>query len=211
MGAGTAGARQTFHRDYGRRTASRRRRDAGRPRLGPELPPHVPRPGRRDGAATRRTHPRYRLRRRLARPPIGAPRAEPDHRDRPQFIPAKRGGNACRRRGLGRPHRVPARQCRGAALPRRTFGCIFSVTVFEECNAEKAIAEAIRVTKPGGRIAIAVRAIDMPQWWNLDLPEPILKKVVPTPRSVASNGVADASLYRRMRQAGSPTWSHTRR
>jgi ubiquinone/menaquinone biosynthesis C-methylase UbiE len=96
-------------------------------------------------------------------------------------------------------------------FPDETFGCVFSVTVFEECDADKALAEAIRVARPGGRIAIAVRAIDMPQWWNLDLPEPILKKVVPTPRSVASNGVADASLYRRMRQAGSPTWSHTRR
>ena len=83
-----------------------------------------------------------------------------------------------------------------------TFGCVFSVTVFEECNADKALAEAARVTRPGGRIAIAVRAIDMPQWWNLDLPEPILRKVTPTPRSVAHGGVADASLYRRMREAG---------
>jgi ubiquinone/menaquinone biosynthesis C-methylase UbiE len=87
-------------------------------------------------------------------------------------------------------------------FPDATFGCVFSVTVFEECNADKAIAEAVRVAKPGGRVALAVRATDMPQWWNLDLPEPILKKVVPTPRSVALNGVADASLYRRMRQAG---------
>jgi hypothetical protein len=42
----------------------------------------------------------------------------------------------------------------------------------------------------------------MPQWWNLDLPEAILRKVTPTPRSVAPAGVADASLYRRMRRAG---------
>jgi ubiquinone/menaquinone biosynthesis C-methylase UbiE len=87
-------------------------------------------------------------------------------------------------------------------FPDETFGCVFSVTVFEECDAEKALAEAIRVTRPGGRIAIAVRAIDLPQWWNLDLPEPILKKVSATPRSVAHGGVADASLYRRMRRAG---------
>jgi SAM-dependent methyltransferase len=87
-------------------------------------------------------------------------------------------------------------------FPDATFGCVFSVTVFEECDADKALAEAIRVTRPGGRIAIAVRAIDLPQWWNLDLPEPILKKVSATPRSVAHGGVADASLYRRMRRAG---------
>src|SRR5262249_48966151 len=55
-------------------------------------------------------------------------------------------------------------------FPDATFGCAFSVTVFEECDADKAIAEAVRVVKPGGRIAVAVRATDMPQWWNLDLP-----------------------------------------
>jgi SAM-dependent methyltransferase len=87
-------------------------------------------------------------------------------------------------------------------FPDASFGCVFSVTVFEECDADKAIAEAVRVAKPGGRIAVAVRATDMPQWWNLDLPESILRKVTPTPRSVAPAGVADASLYRRMRQAG---------
>lgn len=104
--------------------------------------------------------------------------------------------------GLG--DRIEFRPGNAEALPfpDATFGCVFSVTVFEECDADKALAEAIRVTKPGGRIAIAVRAIDLPQWWNLDLPEPILRKVVPTPRSVAASGVADASLYRRMRRAG---------
>jgi SAM-dependent methyltransferase len=87
-------------------------------------------------------------------------------------------------------------------LPDAAFGCVFSVTVLEECDADKAIAEMIRVTRPGGRIAIVVRAIDLPQWWNLDVPEPIRRKITPTPRSVAPLGVADASLYRRMRRAG---------
>jgi hypothetical protein len=47
-----------------------------------------------------------------------------------------------------------------------------------------------------------VRAIDLPQWWNVDLPDAIRRKVTPTPRSVGPGGVADASLYRRMRRAG---------
>jgi hypothetical protein len=74
--------------------------------------------------------------------------------------------------------------------------------VFEECDADRAIAEAMRVTRPGGRVGLVVRALDMPQWWNLDLPEAISSKVTMPPRSVAPRGVADRSLYRRMRDAG---------
>jgi SAM-dependent methyltransferase len=82
------------------------------------------------------------------------------------------------------------------------FGVVFSVTVLEECDADLAIAEMVRVAAPGGRIGIIVRSLDLPQWWNLDLPEPIRQKVAQPPRSVAAKGVADGSLYRRMRRAG---------
>ena len=100
--------------------------------------------------------------------------------------------------------RIDFRPGNAEALPfaDATFGCVFSVTVLEECNADTAIAEMIRVATPGARIAVAVRAIDLPQWWNLDLPDGIRRKVTPTPRSVGPGGVADASLYRRMRRAG---------
>ena len=104
--------------------------------------------------------------------------------------------------GLG--DRIDFRPGNAEALPfaDASFGCAFSVTVLEECDADKALAEIIRVTRPGGRIAIAVRATDLPQWWNLDLPDAIQRKVAAPPRSVAPSGCADASLYRRMRQAG---------
>ncbi|MBV9198894.1 MAG: methyltransferase domain-containing protein [Alphaproteobacteria bacterium] len=90
------------------------------------------------------------------------------------------------------------------ALPfeAETFDCVYSVTVFEECDADRAIAETIRVLRPGGRVGLAVRALDMPQWWNLTLPEAILRKVESPPHSVAPGGVADRSLYRRMRDTG---------
>ncbi|HMD62973.1 MAG TPA: methyltransferase domain-containing protein [Stellaceae bacterium] len=90
------------------------------------------------------------------------------------------------------------------ALPFETesFDCAYSVTVFEECDADRAIAEAMRVVRPGGRVGLVVRALDMPQWWNLTLPEAILRKVEAPPHSVAPAGVADRSLYRRMRDAG---------
>lgn len=87
-------------------------------------------------------------------------------------------------------------------FPDASFGCAFSVTVLEECDADRAISEMKRVVKPGGRIGIVVRALDMPQWWNLTLPQDITQKIVVPPQSVAANGVADASLYRRMREGG---------
>ena len=87
-------------------------------------------------------------------------------------------------------------------FPDNSFDAVFSVTVLEECDADRAIAEMVRVTRPGGHIGIVVRAVDLPQWWNLDLPEGIRRKVTPPPQSVAATGVADASLYRRMKRAG---------
>jgi SAM-dependent methyltransferase len=99
---------------------------------------------------------------------------------------------------------IQFRQGNAEALPfaDASFDCVYSVTVFEECDAARAIAEAMRIVRPGGRVGLVVRAHDMQQWWNLALPEPILRKVETPPHSVAPGGVADRSLYRRMREAG---------
>ncbi len=83
-----------------------------------------------------------------------------------------------------------------------TFDCVYSVTVLEECDAGRAIAEMVRVAKPGGRVGVVVRAIDVAQWWNLDLPEPLRARTASPPQSVGPGGVADASLYARMLNAG---------
>ena len=65
------------------------------------------------------------------------------------------------------------------ALPfeDNSYDCVYSVTVFEECDADRAIAEAMRVVRPGGRVETP-------------------------PHSIGPAGVADRSLYRRMRDAG---------
>jgi ubiquinone/menaquinone biosynthesis C-methylase UbiE len=99
---------------------------------------------------------------------------------------------------------IQFRQANAEALPfeDNSYDCVYSVTVFEECDAGRAIAEAMRVVRPGGRVGFVVRALDMRQWWNLALPEAILRKVEAPPRSVAPSGIADRSLYRRMREAG---------
>jgi SAM-dependent methyltransferase len=87
-------------------------------------------------------------------------------------------------------------------FPDASFDCIYSVTVLEECDADQAIAEMVRVARPGARIGIVVRAIDVPQWWNLDLPPALRERTAVPPQSVGRGGVADRSLYLRMRRAG---------
>jgi SAM-dependent methyltransferase len=87
-------------------------------------------------------------------------------------------------------------------LPDASCDAAFSITVLEECDADRALRELVRVVRPGGRIGVIVRAIDLPQFWHLDLPEPVRRKVTTPPQSVGASGVADAGLYRRMRRAG---------
>ena len=66
------------------------------------------------------------------------------------------------------------------------------------------VAEMVRVTKPGGRVAIIARSMDMPSFVNLPLSTG-LKAKVEAPGMlgmVSPQGCADASLYPRMRRAG---------
>jgi len=97
--------------------------------------------------------------------------------------------------GEGRAEALP--------LPDAAVDVALSSTVFEEGDAD--LAEIVRVTRPGGRIGIVVRAVDMPFWVNLPL-DPALKAKVDAPNviggGVAPKGVADASLYRRLNTHG---------
>ncbi len=87
-------------------------------------------------------------------------------------------------------------------FPDNRFGAAFSVTVLEECDADRALRELVRVVRPGGRVGVIVRSIDLRQHWNLDLPPALIERAVTSPQSVGAKGVADASLYGRMRRAG---------
>jgi SAM-dependent methyltransferase len=71
---------------------------------------------------------------------------------------------------------------RGEALPLpdAAVDVALSSTVFEEGDADRMLAEIVRVTRPGGRIGIVVRATDMPFWVNLPL-DPALKAKVGGP------------------------------
>ncbi len=87
-------------------------------------------------------------------------------------------------------------------FPDASFDCAITVTVLEECDADQALRQAWRVLRPGGRLGVIVRAIDLPQWWNLDLPSTLRARAETPPQSVGARGVADASLYWRLRAAG---------
>src|SRR6266487_471 len=63
--------------------------------------------------------------------------------------------------------------------------------------------EMVRVTKPGGRVGVVVRAVDVQLWTNLALGPDSLDKITPAPGAgAADHGCADASLYQRFRAAG---------
>jgi SAM-dependent methyltransferase len=77
-----------------------------------------------------------------------------------------------------------------------------SFTVLEEGNAGRMLAELVRVAKPGGRVAVMVRALDIQ--WVVNVPlRPEVKTKAEIPHGfVGAEGCADASLYRRFHQVG---------
>jgi ABC-type uncharacterized transport system substrate-binding protein len=88
------------------------------------------------------------------------------------------------------------------AFPDNHVDVALSFTVLEEGNADRMLRELVRVTKPGGRVAVMVRAIDIPLVVNIPL-SPELKAKTQIPRGfVGSEGCADASLYKRFQQLG---------
>ena len=79
-----------------------------------------------------------------------------------------------------------------------TFDAVYSVTVLEECDADRALAEMHRVLRPGGRVGVIIRATDAPYFWNLDLPEAV-RDIISAPRPEPSDHACSTrSIYTRM-------------
>lgn len=88
-------------------------------------------------------------------------------------------------------------------FPDSSFDVSMSFTAMGDLDAEQMFSEMVRVTKPGGRIAVLTRGDDRPKIVNLLL-RADLKAKAEAPRNSASNGpgCADASLYQRFQEAG---------
>jgi ubiquinone/menaquinone biosynthesis C-methylase UbiE len=82
------------------------------------------------------------------------------------------------------------------------FDVTMACTVLEEGDADRMLAEMVRVTKPGGRVAVIVRSIDMPGWVNLPLRAELKARVEAQTGTAQENGCADAHIYMRFHQAG---------
>jgi len=90
-------------------------------------------------------------------------------------------------------------------FPDGSFHVSISSTVIQRVDANKMLAEMLRVTKPGGRVAILGHAHDMHRWVNLPLGQALKSKVETPPWSVDRGhdlGCDDATLYRRFHSAG---------
>ncbi|MGH8065526.1 MAG: methyltransferase domain-containing protein [Candidatus Entotheonellia bacterium] len=90
-------------------------------------------------------------------------------------------------------------------FPDGSFDVAMSSTVIQRVDADRMLAEMVRVTKPGGRVAVVGHAHDMPRWVNLPL-RTELKTKVEAPgwadESGHPRGCDDASLYQRVHRAG---------
>jgi SAM-dependent methyltransferase len=114
-------------------------------------------------------------------------------------------------RALARRHGLAERLelCLGSGealpLPDAAIDVALSSTVAEEGDAGRMLSELARVTRPGGRVGVVVRAVDRGCWINLPL-APTLKAKAEAPGTigggVGAQGCADASLYYRLPALG---------
>jgi SAM-dependent methyltransferase len=99
---------------------------------------------------------------------------------------------------------IELHEAKAEALPfaDASFDVVFSSTVMEEAHADRMLAEMARVARPGGKVVVIVRAVDIPWIVQAGLPPELKERVEKASGAVGLDGCADASLYSRFRDAG---------
>ncbi len=82
------------------------------------------------------------------------------------------------------------------------FDVAISMTVMEEVNADRMVSEMLRVIKPGGRVGVIVRALDIPKWINVPIAQDLKDKIEHPGEWDEGDGCASASLYERFQRSG---------
>lgn len=117
----------------------------------------------------------------------------------------REAASLARAEGLGQDIIFREGDAEGLPFASESFDVTLSFTVMEEVDADRMLAEMMRVTRRGGRIGVVVRAIDLPRFLNVSLPPDLEARVLAmsAPRmGVAGRGCADTTLYRRFVNAG---------
>src|SRR5438067_12511743 len=110
-----------------------------------------------------------------------------------------------RREDLAEHIRFKEGSAEALPLADNSIDVALSFTVMEEGNADRMLAELVRVTRPGGRIGVIVRSQDVPWWTNVSVGERLRAKANRPGylgSGVAKEGCADASIYSRFANAG---------
>ena len=81
-------------------------------------------------------------------------------------------------------------------IPNDSVDVTVSFTVMEEVDADRMLAEMVRVTRPGGRVGIVVRATDMRPWVNISVGSALMTAIetVPAPALPTSAAATRACI-----------------
>ncbi|MBV9325564.1 MAG: class I SAM-dependent methyltransferase, partial [Chloroflexi bacterium] len=82
----------------------------------------------------------------------------------------REAASLARAEGLGQDIIFREGDAEGLPFASESFDVTLSFTVMEEVDADRMLAEMMRVTRRGGRIGVVVRAIDLPRFLNVSLP-----------------------------------------
>jgi SAM-dependent methyltransferase len=92
-------------------------------------------------------------------------------------------------------------------FPDGRFDAALACTVLDEADADRGLAELARVVRPGGRVAVLVRAVDIPAWDSLPLRPELRAKLTARPkRGSRPEGAPTPASIADSRPQASPLW-----